>query len=73
MGGLISGVTASLLTTALAFSYIEVMKKVVTNQYEGKVTRDEEISEMMYNELKKHFMVKYKLLKLVLQWLMIGI
>ncbi|PRR82385.1 YcjF family protein [Clostridium vincentii] len=58
IGGLISGVTASLLTTSLAFSYIEVMKKVVTNQYEGKVTRNEEISEMMYNELKKHFNTK---------------
>ena len=54
IGGAISGATASLLTTALAFSYIEVMKIVVTNQYEGKVTENEEISEMFYNELKKH-------------------
>jgi len=54
IGGAISGTTASLLTTALAFSYIEVMKIVVTNQYEGKATKDEEISEIFYNELKKH-------------------
>lgn len=55
LGGVISGTTASVLTTALAFSYIEVMKKVVTNQYEGKITKNEEISEMMYDQLKKHF------------------
>ncbi|MBU3134709.1 50S ribosome-binding GTPase [Clostridium gasigenes] len=55
IGGVISGGTASVLTTALAFSYIEVMKRVAGNQYEGKVTKNEEISEMMYNELKKHF------------------
>lgn len=55
IGGAISGTTASVLTTALAFSYIEVMKKVVTNQYQGKVTKNEEISEMMYSELRKHF------------------
>lgn len=55
IGGAISGTTASLLTTSLAFSYIEVMKIVVTNQYEGKITKDEEISEIMYNELKKYF------------------
>jgi uncharacterized protein (DUF697 family)/predicted GTPase len=54
-GGLISGATASVLTTALAFSYIEVMKKVAANQYEGKAMKNEEISEMMYNELKKYF------------------
>ncbi len=55
IGGAISGATASMLTTALAFSYIEVMKVVVVNQYEGKIIRNEEVSEMMYNELKKHF------------------
>lgn len=55
VGGTISGTTASVLTTALAFSYIEVLKKVVTNQYAGKITRSEEISEMMYDELKRHF------------------
>lgn len=54
IGGAISGATASALTTALAFSYIEVMKIVVSNQYEGKITKNEEISEMVYNELKKH-------------------
>lgn len=58
IGGAISGTTASLLTTALVFSYIEVMKIVVTNQYEGKVTKNEEISEMMFNELKKHLKSK---------------
>lgn len=55
IGGAISGTTASTLTTALAFSYIEVMKRVASNQYEGKTTEGEEISQMMYEELKKHF------------------
>ncbi|GAA0086313.1 hypothetical protein UT300007_27520 [Clostridium sp. CTA-7] len=55
IGGAISGTTASVLTTALAFSYIEVMKRVAINQYEGKVTKSEEISQMMHDELKKHF------------------
>ncbi|WP_246169633.1 hypothetical protein [Alkalibaculum sporogenes] len=55
IGGAISDVTASVLITALAFSYIEVMKKVTANQYDGKVTENEEISKMMYNELKKYF------------------
>lgn len=55
LGGIISGTTASVLTTALAFSYIEVMKKVTKNQYEGRSTTNAEISELMYNELKKHF------------------
>lgn len=55
IGGAISGTTASALTTALAFSYIEVMKRVASNQYEGKTTESEEISQMMYEELKKHF------------------
>lgn len=55
IGGAISGTTASVLTTALAFSYIEVMKRVAANQYEGKATKSEEISQMMYDELKKHF------------------
>lgn len=55
VGGAISGTTASVLTTALAFSYIEVLKNVVTNQYAGKMTKSEEISEMMYAELKNYF------------------
>lgn len=55
LGGAISGATASVLTTALAFSYIEVMKKVAANQYEGKATENAEISKLMYEQLKKHF------------------
>lgn len=55
IGGAISGATASTLTTALAFSYIEVMKRVAANQYEGKVAKNEDISQMMYDELKKYF------------------
>lgn len=55
IGGAISGGTASALTTALAFSYIEVMKKVAKNQYNGEVIETEDIKTLMMDELKKHF------------------
>lgn len=53
VGGLISGSTASIITTGLAYSYIEVMKVVARNEYEGRITDNEEIAIMMRNELEK--------------------
>ncbi|TWE08755.1 uncharacterized protein (DUF697 family) [Neobacillus bataviensis] len=47
VGGLISGSTASILTTALAFSYIEVMAKVAEAEYQGKSYDNEQIAKMM--------------------------
>lgn len=55
IGGVISGGTASALTTALAFSYIEVMKKVAKNQYNGEIIQNEEIKSLMITELKSYF------------------
>lgn len=55
IGGVISGGTASALTTALAFSYIEVMKKVANNQYNGEVIDNEDIKDLMATELKNYF------------------
>ncbi len=46
-GGLISGSTASILTTALALSYIKVMAIVAENEYKGKSTNRVEIAKMM--------------------------
>lgn len=57
-GGLISGSTASIITTGLAFSYIEVMKAVAKNEYEGRITNNEEIAQMMKQELEKQFKKK---------------
>lgn len=58
VGGLISGSTASIITTGLAFSYIEVMKVVARNEYEGRMTNNEEIAKMMKSELEKQLRKK---------------
>lgn len=58
VGGLISGATASIITTGLAFSYIEVMKAVARNEYEGRITDNEEIARMMKSELEKQLKKK---------------
>lgn len=54
IGGAISGGTASALTTALSFSYIEVMKKVAKNQYNGEIIENEDIKTLMIDELKNY-------------------
>lgn len=53
IGGFISGSTASIITTGLAFSYIEVMKVVARNEYDGRITDNEEIAQMMKEEMEK--------------------
>ena len=55
VGGLISGTTASVISTALAFAYTEVMRMVAKNQYEGKATSNDEITDLLKRELKKRF------------------
>jgi small GTP-binding protein len=56
-GGLISGATASIITTALAMAYIKVMEIIAQNEYEGKKTSHEDISRIMKDayesEIKK--------------------
>ncbi|TYS69950.1 GTP-binding protein [Sutcliffiella horikoshii] len=46
-GGLITGTVASILTTSLAMSYIEVMRKVAIAEYEGKRISNQDIAIMM--------------------------
>lgn len=53
VGGLISGSTASILTTALAMSYIKVLTVVAENELNGKETGYEEINMMMKKEYKE--------------------
>lgn len=57
VGGLISGTTASILTTALAMSYIEVMTVIAKGEKEGKYPDLNNIEQLMRekfeNRLKK--------------------
>ncbi|ETA79240.1 YcjF family protein [Youngiibacter fragilis] len=59
VGGLISGGTAALITTALGFAYIEVMVKVAEREYQGGKMGDTELTKLMRSEIEKQL----KLLK----------
>ncbi|MFH5836026.1 YcjF family protein [Proteiniclasticum sp. C24MP] len=52
VGGIISGSTAALITTALAYAYINVMIKVATSEYQNKQLENSEVMEMMKKELR---------------------
>lgn len=54
LGGLISGSTASILTTALAFSYIETLAIMTKNEKEGKSMSVFELEELMKKIYKEH-------------------
>lgn len=54
VGGLISGSTASILTTALAFSYIETLAIMTKNEKEGKNMSVFELEELMKKLYKEH-------------------
>ncbi|MGO4938098.1 YcjF family protein [Fundicoccus sp. Sow4_H7] len=51
-GGLISGTTAAMLTIALAYSYVEVLQRILIAEMEGKDLRLKEIQSMMNMNLK---------------------
>ena len=51
VGGIISGSTAALITTALAYAYINVMIKVATSEYQNTHLENSEVAEMMKKEL----------------------
>ena len=51
-GGLISGGTASILTTALAFSYIEVLSFIAKGEVDGEYPDLKNIGELMKKELQ---------------------
>ena len=54
-GGLISGATASSLTVALAYSYIEVLKQVTLAEKAGRDMPLKEIQRLMNSSLKEQF------------------
>lgn len=57
-GGVISGATAGLLTTALGFAYIEIMKSVYTGEIKKEDLKSKDVQEKMKNlfqsELKRN-------------------
>ena len=68
VGGLISGATAALITTALAYAYINVMIKVTTYEYQEKTLDSDQIANMMKKELKKQMELMKKDKKDSLKW-----
>lgn len=63
VGGVISGTTASIVTRALAESYIQVLKIIVTSELSGKSTPISTIVELMQKQFKSSIMSNKKELK----------
>ena len=60
VGGIISGSTAALITTALAYAYINLMILVATSEYKNTTMKQSEIIEFMQKELKKQMKIVKK-------------
>ncbi len=60
VGGIISGSTAALITTALAYAYINLMILVATTEYKNTTMKQSEIMEFMQEELKKQMKIVKK-------------
>lgn len=56
-GSLITGVTASLMTLALAYSYIEVLKQIALRELTGRDMKLREIQRLMNKNLKEQLMI----------------
>lgn len=54
VGGLISGTTASVVTRALAHSYIQVLRVIASNELEGKSTPTTKLVDLMQKQYKKY-------------------
>lgn len=63
VGGIISGTTASIVTQALASSYIQVLKHISENELTEKETPTDKIIELMQKEFKKYINRDKKKLK----------
>ncbi|WP_294099703.1 GTPase [Proteiniclasticum sp.] len=57
VGGIISGSTAALITTALAYAYINLMVLVATAEYKNATMKQSEIIDFMQKELKKQMKI----------------
>lgn len=54
VGGIISGTTASVVTRALAFSYIQVLKVMATNELNGVETSTNKMIKLMEKQFKQY-------------------
>lgn len=63
VGGIISGTTASIVTSALAISYIEVLSIIATKEKEGQGIDLSLIEKLMRNQFKKNMTLNRKELK----------
>ncbi|MGO4941099.1 YcjF family protein [Ruoffia tabacinasalis] len=59
-GGMISGTTASVLTVALAFSYIEVLRQIAIAEIIGRDMKIKEIQQIMNKNLSEQLDVVYE-------------
>lgn len=59
-GGMISGTTASVLTVALAFSYIEVLRQIAIAEINGRDMKIKEIQQIMNKNLSEQLDVVYE-------------
>lgn len=63
IGGFISGTTASVVTQALAYSYIQVLKLLSEDELMGQESKTEQIVELMQKEFKKYIQANKNELK----------
>lgn len=63
IGGMISGTTASVVTQALASSYIQVLKLLSENELTANETKTDKMIELMQKEFKKYIHSNKKELK----------
>src|SRR5699024_7473774 len=54
VGGVISGTTASIVTRALAYSYIQVLKLLAISELSGQETSTDKIVSLMQKQFKKY-------------------
>ena len=54
VGGIISGTTASVVTRALADSYIQVLKVMATNELGGQSVSTDKLVSLMQKQFKRH-------------------
>ena len=57
---MISGTTASVLTVALAFSYIEVLRQIAIAEINGRDMKIKEIQQIMNKNLSEQLDVVYE-------------
>lgn len=63
VGGIISGTTASIVTQALAYSYIQVLKILAEDDLINRETRTEQLMKLMQKEFKKYIQSNKNMLK----------